>query len=215
MYEIYCKLRNTKRCKDADVAKATGITKSTFSDWKNGRSNPKDEKLRKIADYFDVSLEYLTGNSFIEEMGHILQEERIDLGLSQEEVAEEAGISADELNMYESLDEPIREDIFNDIAHALGTTYLELSVKYDLYSEYIPSHFNGDVVSYEAFKKAQARDAMNENLSGSVAKNDTERRLLMLCRRADDASKEEKEAILNQFEASIDMYLKAKGVIKE
>ena len=37
MYEIYCKLRDEKGCKDADVAKATGITKSTFSDWKNGR----------------------------------------------------------------------------------------------------------------------------------------------------------------------------------
>ena len=41
MYEIYCKLRDEKGCKDADVAKATGITKSTFSDWKNGRSKPK------------------------------------------------------------------------------------------------------------------------------------------------------------------------------
>ena len=39
MYEIYCKLRDSKGMKDADVAKATGITKSTFSDWKNGRSN--------------------------------------------------------------------------------------------------------------------------------------------------------------------------------
>ena len=58
MYEIYCKLRDEKGCKDADVAKATGITKSTFSDWKNGRSKPKDEKLTKIADYFDVPLTY-------------------------------------------------------------------------------------------------------------------------------------------------------------
>lgn len=60
MYEIYCKLRDAKKCKDADVAKATGITKSTFSDWKSGRSKPKGEKLRKIADYFGVSVEYLT-----------------------------------------------------------------------------------------------------------------------------------------------------------
>ena len=42
MYEIYCKLRDSKGMKDSDVAKATGITKSTFSDWKNGRSNPND-----------------------------------------------------------------------------------------------------------------------------------------------------------------------------
>ena len=48
MYEIYCKLRDLKGMKDSDVARETGISKSTFSDWKSGRSNPKDEKLRKI-----------------------------------------------------------------------------------------------------------------------------------------------------------------------
>ena len=58
MYEIYCKLRDAKGLKDADVAKATGITKSTFSDWKNGRSKPKAEKLAILADYFGVSIEY-------------------------------------------------------------------------------------------------------------------------------------------------------------
>ena len=41
MYEIYCKLRDSNGMKDSDVAKATGITKSTFSDWKNGRSKTK------------------------------------------------------------------------------------------------------------------------------------------------------------------------------
>ena len=63
MYEIYCKLRDSKGTKDADVAKATGITKSTFSDWKSGRSQPKKEKLQKIAEFFGVTVDYLmTGN---------------------------------------------------------------------------------------------------------------------------------------------------------
>ena len=66
MYEIYCKLRDAKGMKDADVARETGITKSTFSDWKNGRSNPKDAKLKKIADLFEVSLDYLrTGEKIV------------------------------------------------------------------------------------------------------------------------------------------------------
>ena len=60
MYEIYCKLRDDRGVKDADVVKETGITKSTFSDWKNGRSKPKNDKLQKIADYFGVTLDYLT-----------------------------------------------------------------------------------------------------------------------------------------------------------
>lgn len=73
MYEIYCKLRDAKGCKDADVVKATGITKSTFSDWKNGRSNPKDEKLKKIAAFFGVSIDYLrTGK---ETQGYYFDEE--------------------------------------------------------------------------------------------------------------------------------------------
>ena len=59
MYEIYCKLRDKKGLKDADVARETGITKSTFTDWKNGRSIPGNEKMKKIADYFSVSLDYL------------------------------------------------------------------------------------------------------------------------------------------------------------
>lgn len=56
MYEIYCKLRDKKEVKDATVAKATGIGASTFSDWKSGRSEPKRDKLEKIADYFHVPL---------------------------------------------------------------------------------------------------------------------------------------------------------------
>lgn len=59
MYERYCKLRDERHVKDATVANATGINKSTFTDWKTGRSVPKREKLQKIADYFGVSVDYL------------------------------------------------------------------------------------------------------------------------------------------------------------
>ena len=80
MYEIYCKLRDAKGVKDADVAKATGVTKSTFSDWKNGRSKPKDEKLLKIAEYFDVTLDYLrTGEEPDRPEGYYLNDETAEM----------------------------------------------------------------------------------------------------------------------------------------
>ena len=47
------------------VAKETGISNSTFSDWKNGRSTPKLDKMQKIAAYFDVPLERLMGEDFL------------------------------------------------------------------------------------------------------------------------------------------------------
>lgn len=40
MYEVYARLRDEKGVLDATIAKATGIGRSTFSDWKNGRSTP-------------------------------------------------------------------------------------------------------------------------------------------------------------------------------
>lgn len=80
MYEIYCKLRDSNGLKDADVAKATGITKSTFSDWKNGRSKPKDEKLQKIADLFGVTTDYLrTGELKEGSEGYYLSNETAEM----------------------------------------------------------------------------------------------------------------------------------------
>lgn len=57
MYSNYIKLRDQKGVRDADVARATGIGKSTFSKWKHGRSAPKIEKLQKLAKYFGVGIE--------------------------------------------------------------------------------------------------------------------------------------------------------------
>ena len=40
------------------VAKDTGISPTLFSDWKKGKSKPKVDKLRILADYFGVPLDY-------------------------------------------------------------------------------------------------------------------------------------------------------------
>ena len=40
------------------VSKDTGISESIFSYWKNGRSNPKADKLLVLSKYFQVPLEY-------------------------------------------------------------------------------------------------------------------------------------------------------------
>ena len=57
-FENLLKMNNTTVYR---VSKATGIPGSTFTDWKNGRSCPKSDKLRKIADHFGVSLDLLLG----------------------------------------------------------------------------------------------------------------------------------------------------------
>lgn len=59
MYNTFLELLKENNKKAIDVSRATGIPSSTFSDWKKGKSSPKQEKLKKIADYFGVTLEYL------------------------------------------------------------------------------------------------------------------------------------------------------------
>ena len=42
-----------------NVSKETGVTQSTLSDWKRGRSTPKTENMKKLADYFGITVDYL------------------------------------------------------------------------------------------------------------------------------------------------------------
>ena len=52
MYQKYAELIKQKGIRTSDVCRATGISASTFTDWKTGKSKPKIDKIQKIADFF-------------------------------------------------------------------------------------------------------------------------------------------------------------------
>lgn len=58
MYQKYVELRNKAGVTDYEVAKQTGISTSTLTNWKFGRYSPKFDKLLILAKYFGVSVEY-------------------------------------------------------------------------------------------------------------------------------------------------------------
>lgn len=62
MYDKFKMLLNQNNVKVSDVSKATGISTSTFTDWKKGRYAPKADKLKAIAEYFGVSLDYFVAD---------------------------------------------------------------------------------------------------------------------------------------------------------
>ena len=62
MYAKYAKKRDELGMTDFSIATQTGIAPSTISDWKNGKSKPKIDKLAKIAKVLNVPLEF-----FVEE----------------------------------------------------------------------------------------------------------------------------------------------------
>ena len=56
MYEKFAELLVKNNKTAYTVSKETGIPQSVLSDWKRGRSNPKVDKLQKLANYFGVSI---------------------------------------------------------------------------------------------------------------------------------------------------------------
>ena len=58
MYKNFAMLLDKTNKTAYQVAKDTGISTATLSNWKNGNYIPKIDKLKILADYFGVSIEY-------------------------------------------------------------------------------------------------------------------------------------------------------------
>lgn len=54
-YQKYAEIRDKRKMTDAQVAKKTGLTQSTLSDWKAGRYTPAFGNIVKIAECLRVS----------------------------------------------------------------------------------------------------------------------------------------------------------------
>ena len=57
------KLRTDKKVNQTTIATLLGVTKTQISDLENNKVSTSIERLIKLADYFDVSLDYLVGRS--------------------------------------------------------------------------------------------------------------------------------------------------------
>ena len=82
MYERYKKLLDEKGLKNSDVSRGANVSNMTLSDWKNGKTVPKTSTMKKIAEFLDVSVDYLTCGKEVnnKEMA------RIDIELSKQDV---------------------------------------------------------------------------------------------------------------------------------
>lgn len=85
MYSIFEQLCSEKGVTPYRVCKETGLTTSTISNWKAGRYTPKHDKLKRIADYFGVSVQFLiTGK---EENAEEIEKSRIvNMNLQMDEI---------------------------------------------------------------------------------------------------------------------------------
>lgn len=112
MYRVFEQLLQQNGVTSYKVAKEAGVTQTALSNWKSGRSTPTTKTLQKIADYFDVSIDYLmTGKKNFNNTEDILNPKdekdiakRLEKTLSDLENTQEALMFSGEL-----LDDETRE----------------------------------------------------------------------------------------------------------
>ena len=63
LYERFLSILNKKGLSHYKVSKATGISQATLSSWKNGTYVPKIDKLKRIAEFLEIDVGELTGNT--------------------------------------------------------------------------------------------------------------------------------------------------------
>ena len=88
-------LRRSQQLTQEQLADKLGVTKQSVSNWKNGNIMPSVEMLEKIADYFNVSVDYLLGRNVFEQ--------------SSLSVIDVTGLTADEISHIKLLVDDLRE----------------------------------------------------------------------------------------------------------
>ncbi|WP_274964150.1 helix-turn-helix domain-containing protein [Tepidanaerobacter syntrophicus] len=63
--EVVKKLRAEKQVSQKAVADAIGVDRTTYNKYETGKSQPDFETIKKLADYFGVSVDYLLGRTDI------------------------------------------------------------------------------------------------------------------------------------------------------
>jgi transcriptional regulator with XRE-family HTH domain len=88
IYERFEELLKMRGVTTYQVSQATGIATSTFSNWKKGKYTPKRPKLKLIADFFGISVDYFimgreVEDDFKEGNDHLIAQIRCDVELSR------------------------------------------------------------------------------------------------------------------------------------
>lgn len=69
-------LRQEKKLTQVEIAKIFNLTQGTYSNYENETTQPDMKILIEMADHFDVSLDYLVGRSFVNDVGYLTKDEK-------------------------------------------------------------------------------------------------------------------------------------------
>ena len=77
-------LRKKNALTQQEVAEKLYLTQNGYSSYENGRTEPNLSTLCKLADYYKVSLDYLVGRNFQNDIGYLTESQKTAVGLIKE-----------------------------------------------------------------------------------------------------------------------------------
>ena len=68
--------RNKKKITQQEVAEVLNISQRTYSAYELGQTEPTIDTLCKLADYYNVSIDYLVGRQLKNDIGYLSEDEK-------------------------------------------------------------------------------------------------------------------------------------------
>lgn len=135
MYEVFEQLLQKHGVSPYKVSKDTGVTQTSLSNWKTGKSTPTTKTLQRLADYFGVTLDYLmTGKEEPKEKSpELTARDEKDITKTLNKIMEQFENNENGPLYYdgEEIDETSRILIRNAFEYIIRETKKENKVKYN------------------------------------------------------------------------------------
>ncbi len=136
MYKIFEQLLQKYDLTPYKVAKETGVTQTALSNWKLGKSTPTTQTLQKLADYFDVTIDYLmTGKNKDDSNQELTDRDEKDISKDLDRIMKKIRSRNDGPLNYNGveIDDASISMLENAIEFALRETKKENKIKYNPY----------------------------------------------------------------------------------
>ena len=117
-----------KKMTRAELERKLDFSAGSLRNW--NKSTPSGDKIQKVADYFDVSTDYLLGRTDKRHYYDLTEKEKKDIAIQAEKLLE--GLDSDaETNYYgEPLDDEDKEKLYDAIQLALSLTKVKTKKKF-------------------------------------------------------------------------------------
>lgn len=175
-------LRKEQKLSQKRLGNIIGVAQNTICNWEAGNREPDLDSIKRLANFFRVSLDYLLGksnfrNAFAKidnwgipgsdfngpfDFGKLARQEREEQGITLAEMAAELGLTVQDVADCEDGVLPINLELAGKMAAFLGTDVSQMLFDNGLYTEEVPEEYHDRVDEWERLRDAVDQEAQAE-----------------------------------------------------